>query len=155
MLNRTTISTPLPRVALGTIRKNLFAGPYAWLAQVVAIFVIGCLLACVYLWQSSAISDIQDQTQQIEVESGQLEHDNVALMLQVAQWNQPDYIAGKARQLGLVAGQTPVVMKIPLTTHAPQAANTVFDNVAGLWQQLMERMPGASTVMVQAAAWIR
>ena len=153
MLNHTTISTPLPRVA--SLHKNLFAGPYAWLAQVVVIFVIGCLLACVYLWQSSAISDIQDQTQQIEAKSGQLEHDNVALMLQVAQWNRPDYIADKARQLGLVAGQTPVVMKIPLTTHAPEAAITVFDNVAGLWQQLIERMPEASSVMVQAAAWMR
>lgn len=139
MLNRTVVSAPLPRVAWGALRNSLFAGPNAWLKQLVLVFTIACLLTCAYLWQSSAIAAIQKDTLRTQAQSTQLERANVALMLQVAQWNSPAYIREKARQGKLIPAPAPLVIEAPIAPAAAPAGRATDPAVAQaalLWRQL-------------------
>src|SRR5512137_2688417 len=105
MLNRTSLTTPGMRLNWGALLRGVLAGPNAWLMQLTLIAVVVSLLACAYLWQSSALRDIQKDTRKIEEKLTDLERENVALMLQVTQWNAPAYIEEKARREGMVPGQ--------------------------------------------------
>ena len=87
MLNRSSLTTPALRLNWGALLRGLLAGPNAWLMQLTLIAVVISLLTCVYLWQSSALRDIQKDTRNTEQELTGLERQNVSLMLQVAQWN--------------------------------------------------------------------
>ena len=51
---------------LGALLRGVLAGPNAWLMQLTLIAVVVSLLACAYLWQSSALRDIQKDTRQTE-----------------------------------------------------------------------------------------
>jgi hypothetical protein len=154
MLNRSSLTTPALRLNWGALLRILLAGPNAWLMQLTLIAVVISLLACVYLWQSSALRDIQKDTRNTEQALTGLERQNVSLMLQVAQWNAPAYIEDKARREGMVPGQTPLAMQVPnYTEPAPQARSSTGD-MASRWQQLISRVPRPAAV-IQAAAWIR
>ena len=108
MLNRTSLTTPGMRLNWGALLRGVLAGPNAWLMQLTLIAVVVSLLACAYLWQSSALRDIQKDTRQTERMLTTLEHENVSLMLQLAKWNAPAYIEERARKEGMVPGQTPL-----------------------------------------------
>jgi len=159
MLNRTSLTTPAMRLNWGALLRGLItgrllAGPNAWLMQLTLIAVVVSLLACAYLWQSSALRDIQKDTRMTEEKLTDLEHQNVSLMLQVAQWNAPAYIEEKARREGMVPGQIPLAMQVPNPAQpAPQARSGMGD-LASQWQQLINRVPRPAAV-IQAAAWIR
>lgn len=158
MLYRTAISMPLPRIAWVALRNSLFAGPNAWLKQLALIFTIACALTCAYLWQSNAIAVIQKDTQQIQSKSAELEHSNVALMLQVAQWNNPAYIKQKARVGGLTPAKTPLVMQAPRPAAPAQSApigDAIQAETTALWRQLVEQISKPAAAVAQAAAWIR
>jgi hypothetical protein len=158
MLNRTVVSAPLPRVTWGALRNSLFAGPNAWLKQLVLIFTIACLLTCAYLWQSSAIAAIQKDTLRTQYKSTQLERENVALMLQVAQWNHPGYVKEKARLAKLTPAPVPLVIEAPSAPSAGQAGPAPDPAVAQatiLWRQLMEHVAEPTTAVARAAAGLR
>ena len=153
MLNRTSLTTPALRLNWGALLRGLLAGPNAWLMQLTLIAVVVSLLACAYLWQSSALRDIQKDSRQTEQEVTDLERQNVSLMLQVAQWNAPAYIEEKARREGMVPGQTPLAMQVPNPAQpAPQARSGMGD-LASRWQQLISRVPRPAAV-IQPATWI-
>ena len=154
MLNRSSLTTPALRLNWGALLRGLLAGPNAWLMQLTLIAVVVSLLACIYLWQSSALRDIQKDTRRTEQQLIDLERQNVFLMLQVAQWNAPAYIEEKARRDGMVPGQTPLAMQVPNPApSAPQALSGMGD-LASQWQQLINRVPRPATV-IQIAAWMR
>ena len=154
MLNRSSLTTPALRMNWGALLRGLLAGPNAWLMQLTLIAVVVSLLACAYLWQSSALRDIQKDTRQTEQELTDLERQNVSLMLQVAQWNAPAYIEEKARREGMVPGQTPLAMQVPNPAQPAPQARSGMDDMASRWQQLLSRVPRPAAV-IQAAAWIR
>jgi len=154
MLNRSSLTTPALRMNWGALLRGLLAGPNAWLMQLTLIAVVVSLLACAYLWQSSALRDIQKDTRQTEQELTDLERQNVSLMLQVAQWNAPAYIEEKARREGMVPGQTPLAMQVPNPAQRAPQARSGMDDMASRWQQLLSRVPRPAAV-IQAAAWIR
>lgn len=158
MLNRSAVSTPLPRTragsALGTasvweaLRRGLYAGPNAWLKQLVFIFAIACALTCIYLWQSSIIAAIQKDTAETRRALNQLERDNVALMLQVAQWNSPNYIQERARRSGLITERAAVTLEVPLPAATPAAApagaDAVLAEATAWWRYLVEAIFGGA-----------
>ena len=154
MLNRSSLTTPALRMNWGALLRGLLAGPNAWLMQLTLIAVVVSLLACAYLWQSSALRDIQKDTRQTEQELTDLERQNVSLMLQVAQWNAPAHIEEKARREGMVPGQTPLAMQVPNPAQPAPQARSGMDDMASRWQQLLSRVPRPAAV-IQAAAWIR
>jgi hypothetical protein len=164
------------------IHDSLFAGPNAWLKQLVLLFTIACLLTCAYLWQSSAIAAIQKDTRRAETESIELERANVALMVQVAQWNSPAYIKEKARQGKLTPASDglnrPQVIEVPMAPAAgaslsgldwaaadPAVAVVASTRAAILWRQLTAQLAaladagvafmGVDATTAQAAARIR
>jgi hypothetical protein len=143
MLNRTTVSTPLPRVAWGALRKRLLADPNAWLFQSVLIAVIMSLFACAYLWQSSVISDINGDTRVTWLKAEDLERSNTGLMVQLAKWNHPAHIEQMARKQGMVPAQPPLVMQVPIRETNAKSANSL----AGLWHGLVARLPAAGATM--------
>ena len=154
MLNRTSLTTPGMRLNWGALLRGALAGPNAWLMQLTLIAVVVSLLACAYLWQSSALRDIQTDTRQTERMVTTLEHENVSLMLQVAKWNAPAYIEEKARKEGMVPGQTPLAMQVPKPTQpAPQPHSWMGDATSRL-QQLISSVPRPAAV-IQTAIWMR
>ena len=152
MLNRTSIPTPDARTAWGALLKGLLAGPSAWLIRLALITVVISLLMCVYLWQVTTIQDIERDTRVTQQKIDQLEHDNVTLMLQLAQWNHPAFIERTARQQGLAPGQAPLVMHVPLAAERPSAAEATADVPA--WQQLVRRLP-KPPVLMHIPTWTR
>ena len=154
MLNRTSFTTPALRLNWGAVLRGLLAGPNAWLMQLTIIAVVVSLLTCGYLWQSSSLRDIQKDTRQTERMLTDLERQNVALMLQVAQGNAPAYIEEKARREGMVPGQTPLAMQVPNYAQPAPQAHSGMDDLGSRWQELINRVPRPAAV-IQAAAWIR
>ena len=156
MLNRSSLqtSTPAMRMNWSALLRGLLAGPNAWLMQLTLIAVVVSLLACVYLWQSSAIRDLQTDTLSIQQQSSDLERENVALMLQVARWNNPAYIEEKARQQGMVPGQAPLVLQVPNHAQATPQAGSSLGSFTSRWQHLIDRIPRSAPV-IQVAAWMR
>jgi cell division protein FtsL len=154
MLNRSSLTTPALRVNWDALLRGLFAGPNAWLMQLTLVAVVVSLLACIYLWQSSALRDIQTDTRNTERKLTDLERQNVSLMLQVAKWNAPAYIEQKARGEGMVPGRTPLAMRVPSHTQpAPQARSGMSD-MTSRWQQMLDRVPKPAAV-IRAIAWMR
>lgn len=153
MLNRTSLTTPGMRLNWGALLRGVLAGPNAWLMQLTLIAVVGSLLACAYLWQSSALRDIQNDTRQTDRMVTTLERENVSLMLQVAKWNAPAYIEEKARQEGMVPGQTPLVMQVPKPSRPVPQPRTWMGNAALSWQQLIRSVPRPAAAIL--AAWTR
>lgn len=152
MLNRTSIPTPNARTAWGAVLRGLFAGPSAWLIRLALITVVVSLLMCVYLWQVTTIQDIETDTRDIQQKIDQLEHDNVTLMLQLAQWNHPAFIERTARQQGLTPGKAPLVMHVPLAAEPRGPGEATTDVPA--WQQLIRRLP-KPPVLMHIQTWMR
>ncbi|GEM_PF-1219046 len=158
MLHQTVVSTPHAGIGWGTLRKGLFVGPGAWLAQLVLVFTIACILACAYLWQSTAIAEIEADTARTRRALQQLEQENVALMVQVAQWNSPAYIEERARRNGWVPAATPIILETPLPTVAEEPQSTadwVLAEIVALWHQLLDNAAEPVLGLPQAAAWMR
>lgn len=167
MLNQTVVSPPAARArsggALGigsawtALRVGLYAGPHAWLKQLVLIFTIACVLMCAYLWQSSALAALQKDTRETQRAVAQLERDNVALMLQVAQWHNPAYIQDKARRSGLTTERAALVLEVPLPTATPAPtrpiAEVVLAEATTWWRQLMAGFSGSAAAIAPAAAF--
>jgi cell division protein FtsL len=152
MLNRTSLTTPGMRLNWGALLRGVLAGPNAWLMQLTLIAVVVSLLACAYLWQSSALRDIQKDTRQTERMLTTLERENVSLMLQVAKWNAPAYIEEKARREGMVPGQTPLAMQVPKPTQPVPQPHSWMGDAASRWQQLINSVPRPAVTIL--AAWI-
>lgn len=144
MLNRTSIPTPLPQMTWGVFRQGLSVGPNALLLQLMLIFVAASVLACVYLWQSSIVSAIQKDTMKIQAKSANLEHENVALMLQLARWDSPAHIEEKAREQGLRPGQKPLVIQMPLTPAEGATVRTGGTDLSMLWREMLAYVPVSS-----------
>jgi hypothetical protein len=154
MLNRSSLTTPAVRSNWGAALRSLLAGPNAWLMHLILIAVAASLLACAYLWLSSALRDIQRDTRETEQALIDLERQNVALMLQVAQWNAPAYIEERARREGMAPGQTPLVMQVPNPLAIAPRARSGAGDFASQWQQWLATGPGP-TAVIQTAAWMR
>ncbi len=158
MLHQTVVSVPQPGVGWETLRRGIYAGPGAWLKQLVLVFTIACILTCAYLWQSSAIAELEADTLRTRRALRQLEQDNVALMVQVAQWNRPAYIEEQAQRHGMVTGRLPVVIEVPWPTVAeetrPMAGPLGAEMTAwGRW--LLGDTDSPTPAPPQAAAWVR
>ncbi len=151
MLNRTTVSTPL---AWGALRKRLLAGPNAWLSQLVLIAVMVSLLACAYLWQSNAISDIEGDTVVTLQKTAKLERSNTDLMLQLARWNHPAHIEQEARKQGMVPARPALVMQSPSQTTHAKSTGSFANDLTGLWRKLVARLPAAAA-MIRIPLWTR
>ncbi len=144
MLNRitTTPTALLPRGGPAIWRQELLTGQAAWLPRLVALLITGCALMSLYLWQASTISTMQTQTLRLRYEIAALERENVALMLQVAQWNSPGYIDEKATELGLRPGSAAIYVHVAAQAEPGGTAPTSgrASNVA-LWRRLTGWLP--------------
>ena len=113
------------------------------------ILVLASGLTCLYVWQTTAISTIEHDTDVLHAGIRQIERENVALIVQVARWHAPGYVAQKAAEQGLVSGQSPLYVKLPA------AAAAVEHEPAGaaLWRQLTGWMPTAKTAEAGSLAF--
>ena len=105
--------------------------------QLTVIAVVVSLLACVYLWQSSAHQRPPERILgQIEQKLTDLERQNVDLMLQVARLNAPR--TSKRRPAGARhgAGSDPLVMQVPNPAQPTPNAAPAWADLASRWQQL-------------------
>jgi hypothetical protein len=115
------------------------ASPAMPLLRFLAVVVVLCVVACLYFWQLSNIAEIRGETLKLQKQVRDLEHNNAALMLQVAAWNRPDYIQTKATALGLIATNQAAYVQL---ASSPSVAGPVTGPVATQpgqtpwWQQL-------------------
>ncbi|MGC8779865.1 MAG: FtsB family cell division protein [Anaerolineae bacterium] len=155
MLHRTTVARPLGGVSWRPLPRDLVSTPSAWLVQLTLLFAATCLLACVYLWQSSAVADIQKDTQRTAAAIARLERENVALMVQVARWNHPAYIEEQARKQGLVPAPAPLALEVPAPAPAPAQPSPVLSAARSIWRQFMDRLPRPAAAIANATTWVR
>ncbi len=155
MLHRTTVAQPLGGVGWGPLPRGLVSMPSAWLIQLALLFAATCLLACVYLWQSSSVADIQKDTKRTEAAIARLERENVALMVQVARWNHPAYIEEQARTQGLAPAPAPLALEVPASASAPDEPSPVLHAARSIWRQFMAHAPRPTTSVTDTAAWPR
>ncbi|MCX7671812.1 MAG: septum formation initiator family protein [Anaerolineae bacterium] len=151
MLHRTTVARPLGGANWGPLPGKLVAAPGAWLIQLALLFAATCLLACIYLWQSSAVADIERDTRRVENSIAQLEHKNVALMVQVARWNHPAYIEEQARKQGLVPAAAPLALEVLVAAPTSTVRSPVVHAASSIWRQFMDRLPRPAVAVAHAA----
>jgi|YNPNPStandDraft_1061719.scaffolds.fasta_scaffold41852_3 cell division protein FtsL len=155
MLHRTTVARPLGGASWGPLQRGLASVPSAWLIQLALLFAAVCLLACIYLWQSSIVAEIQKDTARTEAAIVRLERENAALMVQVARWNHPAYIEEQARKQGLVPASAPVVLEVPVPAQVPADRSSVSSSLLSAWRQFVDRLPQPAASIASIAARIR
>ena len=153
MLSRTSPMPPdatAPSLPTGlewdALRNDLSAGTLASLLQFLLVLVLTCAATCVYLWQTSTISDSTTAVGDMQAELRDLERSNVTLMLQVAQWNSPPYIEQEARKQGMAPGQVPQFVQVPLEID-PMAVN---EPEAPLQAAVLERITSRLSDLAQS-----
>jgi len=150
MLDHVPAPQVLPQPTWGSIHQSLAVGPTSRLLKFLLGLIIISGLTCVYLWQASTISSIENETARMGAELAALERENSVLMLQVAQWNAPTYIENKAHKQGLVPAQQPLYVQVPTTVYAHNGANHRQSwDAATLWQQLTGWVPGLAQALNQ------
>jgi cell division protein FtsL len=122
------------------LRNDLSAGTLAWLLQFLVVLVLVCAATCVYLWQTSTISDSTTQVRDMQVELRDLERSNVTLMLQVAQWNSPPYIEQEARKQGMAPGQVPQFVQVPFEIDPTAASQPETSMQAAVLERITSRL---------------
>lgn len=152
MLHRTTAVRPLGGVNWGPLQDGLVSAPSAWLIQLALLCAAISLLACVYLWQSSIVAEIQKDTARTAAAITRLEHENAALMVQVARWHHPAYIEEQARKQGLVPASAPLVLEVPVAAAAPAPRSSVADTLLSAWRQFVDRLPQPAASIAAFAA---
>ena len=115
------------------------------LLRFLILLVVISGLTCLYVWQANTISAIRGETQVMTVEIRSLERQNVALMLEYAPWDAPDYIDEESIQSGMVDGQSPV--RVQLSGFNERQASTEADAEFGFpTRQLAAWLPGSLTL---------
>jgi hypothetical protein len=100
-------------------------------------------LYALYVWQTSTITLIEHDTHAIRAQIGVEEQENVALMMQVAAWNRPDYVESKAVTLGMVPSPQSAFVQAPASNQRRTTSDQT-DALTAWWQdtliQLSERL---------------
>jgi hypothetical protein len=140
-----TATTATATVAVGNAEALSPARPAAFpirsfLAFILALVLMSAL-TCIYIWQLSQVSAIRLETRALEATVRELEQENVALMLVVAEQNSPALVDLRARSLGMVPVEDAVHVAISPDGPAPAAeVHTAADSsrtLAALWQSLI------------------
>lgn len=118
------------------------------LLRFLILLVVISGLTCLYVWQANTIYAIRSETQIMTEEIRSLERQNVALMLEHARWDAPDYIEEESSQSGMVIGQAPVRVQLPRFSEPRAAAESDAEYGFSI-SQLTARLPGALTLGFQ------
>lgn len=157
MIHEITSPPHLARSTTGPSDRTLIAEPTWGLLRFLVILILISGITCVYLWQASTISVIRDDVASLREQLKAQERQNVALMLQLAQWNSPSYIEAEAKRQGLVPAPAPIHVQIaprPVTgeremgPHPNLAATTPWDQGMTWLARLAnrsDRWPGLAT----------
>ncbi len=135
MLNRTMMPVLRTEAPLSTLRHGVLTNPTSLLKFLIGLLVVFCVF-CLYLWQLSSITTIQAETASLRRQERALERQNVALMLQIAQWDSPAYVESKATELGLRPGPAPVYVTVTPSDDAARSGRAIQDTLATLWARL-------------------
>jgi hypothetical protein len=131
MLNRTSLIPLLAPPGLVSLGQRWLAGPTSGLLKFLSVLVIISGLTCLYVWQASTITAIENNTAAMCVELAELERRNVALMLQVAQWNAPSHIESQSQWQGMMPAPQPIYVAVP--GSAAVSSGTGNDQLAKAW----------------------
>lgn len=121
MLNRVATTPTWAPVRWGNWRGKLLDGPASMLIRYALGLVILCLAGSLYFLQSNALARLNEETLRLEQQAAQLERQNMALKLQLAQWNSPAYVRGEALKRGYT--EDPRILYVDVTpAHDTTAA---------------------------------
>jgi len=108
LLNRTALPLTHPPEGLTPWQRSLGVRPIAQpaggavpLLRFLLVLILLCGLTSLYLWQTSIVTQIQQETRELNLANAEYEKENVELMLQVARWHGPEYIFEGARSRGM------------------------------------------------------
>lgn len=118
MLHRTTSAPLWSPVRWVTGRLGALTGPSSGLLRYVAIAAVLTAIGCLYLWQVNDLSTLHYNTGQLQEQARRLEHDNVLLAEQLAQWNSPQYVDRRSTEQGYVVAPASTI-EAPTAALAP------------------------------------
>jgi cell division protein FtsL len=112
--------------------------PTSELVRFILVLAVVCGLTCVYVWQTSTITDIRDETVALQEKLDDLEQDNLELTLQLTPLEDPAYIEAEADKLGLASDRSAIVVEAasvpPPAENQPTTATAyASDQAAGWW----------------------
>lgn len=120
MLNRTALPLRPPLGGSISWPRGQADGPIAQTAKesipllrFLLVLILLCGLTCLYLWQTSTVTKIQQETGRLNLENFEYERGNVELMQQVATWYGPGYICEEARARGMQLSTNPIYSITP------------------------------------------
>ena len=96
MLQRATTGIYAPG-RLVNWRRGLAAGPTSVLLRYLAVVAILTAIGCLYVWETNTLRQLQLGTARLRDARVGLEQTNVNLVNQLAQWNTPAYVDGRAQ----------------------------------------------------------
>jgi hypothetical protein len=141
-----------PAQRVGRLQAMRASPTWRLLRFLLALGVLSGLYG-LYVWQASTITVIQKETVRLGEQVGRAEQENVALMLQVAAWNRPDYVESKASALGMVQSPQSAFVQAP-SSGARQSADGEGGLLAVWWQELtttiLDRLKAMIPVQVTA-----
>jgi hypothetical protein len=94
------------------------------LLHYVLIAAVLCAIGCAYLWRVNELSTIHERTLELQGQARRLEEKNVALSVQLSQWNSPAYVDKRSIEEGYVAASEQLI-------EAPAVANAAAAPSAG------------------------
>jgi cell division protein FtsL len=97
---------------LSSWQRALATRPTSQLLRFLLVLLLLCGLTCLYLWQASTVTDIQQHISELNLESAEYERANVTLMLQVARWYSPEYVIREATAQGMHPNVNPVFVTV-------------------------------------------
>jgi hypothetical protein len=99
------------------------------LLRFLILLVVVSGLTCLYVWQANTISAIKGGTQMMLDEIQDLDRQNVHLMLEYSSWDAPGYIEAESSRSGMVTGQAPVRIQLPVESQPGEDANRRADPI--------------------------
>lgn len=125
MLNRIASTPTWAPAHWGAWRRELLTGPLSALLRYVLALLVLCLVGCLYLLQANDLARLNEDIVQLEAQAAQLEQQNLALKLQLAQWNSPAYIRDEALKRNYVKNPDVLYVNIDTATDATTGVQSV------------------------------
>ncbi|OIO97021.1 MAG: hypothetical protein AUK03_03095 [Anaerolineae bacterium CG2_30_64_16] len=142
------LGSPLLPLNWTVVRQGLQAEPISRLMKFVSVLALISALTCVYLWQASTISEINDATATIKADAIKLERSNAGLAIDVTRWNGPAHIEDEARRQGMTPDQQPIYVVVPELTRDALGAGASGDLSTQLWLRLTGWLPNKAALAV-------
>ncbi len=120
MLQRAANSFPTTTWWAGSRRRTISEDFYFFI-RFLAILAILCTAIAFYVQSASEIKATQMEIRNLQEEYNRIQRENAEIIRQIGMYTDVDYIEKRARELGYQPPQSRMVVRMNVTTDAPEA----------------------------------